>query len=87
MARDQLASLDQWDSNIFADRIAYGFASRPVELNRLQRINLVFGSADSPPKELLRPDGSVSFTLGKAYTVVFFGTEMYGYNYFIFQEP
>jgi hypothetical protein len=87
MARDQLASLDQWDSNIFADRIAYGFASRPVELNRLQRINLVFGTADSPPKELLRPDGSVSFTLGKAYTVVFFGTEAYGYNYFILQEP
>lgn len=87
MARDQLASLDQWDSNIFADRLAYGFASRPVELGQLQRINLVFGTPDSPPHELLRPDGSVSFALGKAYTVVFFGTQAGGYNFFIFQEP
>jgi hypothetical protein len=87
MARDQLASLDQWDSNIFADRLAYGFASRPVELGQLQRINLVFGTPDSPPHELLRPDGSVSFALGKAYTVVFFGTHAGGYNFFIFQEP
>jgi hypothetical protein len=87
MARDQLVSLDQWDSNIFADRIAFGFASRPIELGRVQRINLVFGTSDSPPAELLRPDGSVSFGLGKAYTVVFYGTKAAGYNFFILQEP
>jgi hypothetical protein len=87
MARDQLVSLDQWDSNIFADRIAFGFASRPIELGRVQRINLVFGTSDSPPVELLRPDGSVSFGLGKAYTVVFYGTKAAGYNFFILQEP
>lgn len=87
MARDQLVSLDQWDSNIFADRVAFGFASRPVELSQLQRINLVFGTPDTPPQQLLRPDGSVSFALGKAYTVVFFGTQTSGYNFFIYQEP
>ncbi|MCX7937610.1 MAG: DUF4397 domain-containing protein [Chlorobi bacterium] len=87
MSRDQLTSLDQWDSNIFADRVAFGFVSRPVTLDRLQRINLVFGTSDSPPRELLRPDGSVSFGLGRAYTVVFYGTQQGGYNYFIFQEP
>lgn len=87
MARDQLVSLDQWDSNIFADRLAFGFASRPIEMDRVQRINLVFGTSDSPPKELLRPDGSVSFTLGKAYTAIFYGTASAGYNFFIVQEP
>ncbi len=87
MARDQLVSLDQWDSNIFADNIAFGFTSRPVELPRVQRINLVFGTSDSPPRELLRPDGSVSFPLGKAYTVIFYGTSGAGYNFFIVQEP
>ncbi|GIV53873.1 MAG: hypothetical protein KatS3mg039_0391 [Candidatus Kapaibacterium sp.] len=87
MARDQLTSLDQWDSNIFANRIAFGFASRPIEFPRLQRINLVFGTSGSPPQELLRPDGSVSFALGKAFTVVFYGTRELGYNVFILQEP
>ncbi|MCX7930745.1 MAG: DUF4397 domain-containing protein [Chlorobi bacterium] len=87
VARDQLVSLDQWDSNIFANRLWFGFASTPIEMDRLQRINLVFGTADSPPVELLRPDGSVSFSLGRAYTIVFYGTKSSGYDFFIVQEP
>lgn len=87
MSRDQLVSLDQWDSNIFADRLAFGFSSRPRDLDRFQRINLVFGTSDSPPQELFRPDGSVSFALGRAYAVVFYGTQRNGYNFFVIQEP
>lgn len=87
MARDQLVSLDQWDSNILADRLAFGFSSRPREFDRLQRINLVFGTSDSPPQELFRPDGSVSFALGRAYSAIFYGTHQNGYNFFIIQEP